>query len=159
MQKGRPATGRPFSMGGSSNGGKAIRTLWCKTMFGLGCCQESFPAFIICRIINNLANLSPTNSGFYRFLSVPSTTPRFCPTCPRNRPQTPSPSSQIPPTPPRPSRPHEIPPACSAAPGANSKTPPPPPPASPVAPGTTPAQTPGTVPTSPPPPPARTTGS
>jgi hypothetical protein len=36
--------GDPFSMGGSSNGGKAIGTLWCKSMFGSGWCQDTIPA-------------------------------------------------------------------------------------------------------------------
>ena len=35
--------GDPFSMGGSSNGGKAIGTLWCKSMFGSGWCQDTIP--------------------------------------------------------------------------------------------------------------------
>jgi hypothetical protein len=36
--------GDPFSMGGSSNGGKAIGTLWCKSMFASGWCQDTIPA-------------------------------------------------------------------------------------------------------------------
>src|SRR5579875_1565149 len=35
--------GDPFSMGGSSNGGKAIGTLWCKSMFHSGWCQDTNP--------------------------------------------------------------------------------------------------------------------
>jgi hypothetical protein len=51
--------GDPSSMGGSSNGGKAIGTLWCKSMFGSGCCQECFPRNIKLICINYLGVLYP----------------------------------------------------------------------------------------------------
>jgi len=63
-------------------------------MFDLGRCQESFPAFIITSIINNLEDFTASHSGFLRFFRVTSTIPENLPSHPRNHPQNPFPSIQ-----------------------------------------------------------------
>ena len=63
-QKGRPATGRPFSMGGSPNGGKAIGTLWCKSMVASECCQGAIRTILKQRKFNNLQEFSRFRPAF-----------------------------------------------------------------------------------------------
>lgn len=112
-QKGRPATGRPFSMGGSSNRGKAIGTLWCKSMFDLRRCQERFRLFRTRIFINNLQRKLRFRASFSGFLpqNLHRLNRNLCK--PFNPAFTPARGTL---------------PVYSAAPGANSKTPAPPPP-------------------------------
>jgi hypothetical protein len=67
--------GDPFSMGGSSNGGKAIGTLWCKSMFASRCCQECFAQIIKHCIISNLRQILQDSIGFFRLSSKPAPKP------------------------------------------------------------------------------------
>jgi hypothetical protein len=61
------------SMGGSFNGGKAIETLWCKSMVGSHRCQERFLNIINPILINNLANFFRFLPAFPGFLPPPGT--------------------------------------------------------------------------------------
>ena len=80
--KGPPGNRATLSMGGSSNGGKAIRTLWCKSRCGSYLCQESFQknaslAFSITyTIYSENFRFSP---AFYRTLVSPANQPSHHP--------------------------------------------------------------------------------
>jgi hypothetical protein len=123
-QKGRPATGRPFSMGGSSNGGKAIGTLWSKSMFDLWPCQERFPSITTSIFSNNLRGNLRFRASFSGFLPQNLHRPAGPLHRPVNLPFTPA---------------ARTPPACSAVPGAGSGTPAQPPPVCPAKPAPAPA--------------------
>jgi hypothetical protein len=57
-----------FSMGGSSNGGKAIGTLWSKSMVHLRCCQGCFRRKGNIHIFSHLGGLFPIWPVFTGFL-------------------------------------------------------------------------------------------
>jgi len=133
--KGPPGNRATLSMGGSSNGGKAIRTLWCKSRCGSHRCQESFQkietqAFSATyRIYSDNLGFSP---AFYRTL-VPPTTRAFGSLAPIRRTL------------------NRILVPYFAYPGASSKIPAPYTPVSPASPGRQPCRRPETAPEAPPP--------
>jgi hypothetical protein len=141
--KGPPGNRATLSMGGSSNGGKAIRTLWCKSRCGSHRCQESFQKIertalsITYGIFFENLRFSP---AFYRTLASPENQ-TFHPLdpilCLTNRIVAPY----------------------SACPGASSEIPAPYTPAFPAALGMPPAHRPGTAPEAPLPASARRRGS